>query len=406
MRFLPIFISFFVFIFSICEITSGSNELIESENLLDQSSTDYVDKKQDLSFFLAFPGILAPQENFSAIIYTPPQNDYDEVAKRLAGLFVDPNSTEQINYAKAINNGWRMQLCDNLFKILCWSAKHIDPSLRETGATTLFYPFGGPDIACALAFFPHMNNYILVGLEPIGTFSNIKKNITNTETLSALGKAFSSYLKKGYFITSEMMTQLSNKNVRGALYLILIGLARNGCNINSIEELSIDQEGREVVRQKGMPDCAKITFFVPGDKLQKNVYYVRIDLTANKRLSNLINFVKRLKFATLIKSASYVLHDRIASQIRNFLLNFSVAILQDDTGIPIDYFGKEWLLQPFGSYTAPPLHIFRSYGQKSLRHLFANTKPIEVPCSIGYGLSQERTNLVWAIRMPCANQPL
>jgi hypothetical protein len=330
--------------------------------------------------------------------YSPPQNDYDEVAKRLAGLFVDSNSTEQINYAKAINNGWEIRLCDNLFKIREWIARHIIPSLKKTKATTLFYPFGGPDIAYALAFFPHMDNYILIGLEPIGTFSDIKKNITNVETLSALERASSSYFKKGYFITSEMTTQLSNKSVRGVLYPILVGLARNGCSIKFIEESSIDSEGHITPRQKNMMDCVKIIFTTPGDVTQRNVYYVRTDLAnSNRKLSNLTNFVKSLSFVTLVKSASYVLHDKSASQIRNFLLNFSIAVLQDDTGIPIDYFGSVWSLKLFGSYNGPALPIFKHYKQDNLCKLFSSSEVTAVPCKIGYG-DPQKTNLTFAVR--------
>jgi hypothetical protein len=355
------------------------------------TSINHADESQNFSLFLM--DAASPSDS----VYTPPANNYDEVAKRLAGLYIDPHNSDQLKYAKFINEKWEELSDASLSRIPCWRAVHMDPRMPEN-ATVLFYPFGGPDILYARFFFPRMDVYILVGLEPIGTFANIEKNMGNTSTLTALKRALSSYFKKGYFITSEMMTQLSNQNARGALYPILIGLVRNGCTVNLVEDLSIDPEGREVVRQKGMLDCVKIVFTSAEGGFPKNVYYIRADLTnSNKKLPHLMNFVKRAPFATLIKSASYVLHDRVASGIRNFVLENSLAILQDDTGIPFSYFGQNWQMYPFGTYTEPPLRIFKNYRQKGLSEFFSSRNFIEIPFKIGYGFNQGRPNLIFAI---------
>jgi hypothetical protein len=327
------------------------------------------------------------------------QDSCDIVAKRLAGLYFDSEDPSQVEYAESISKSWE-KLNDSLLKILTWSAKYIAPLLLQSEATTLFYPFGGPDIAYTLALFPQMNNYILVGLEPIGTFDNIKKTIKNSATLAALRRSLSSYFKKGYFITSEMMTQLSNKNIRGALYIILVGLARNNCTVTQVTDISIDPDGNEVPRQKGMPDGVKITFNPPGSMAQKSVYYIRANLIdSNKKLFYLMNFVKHTRFVTLIKSASYVLHDVSASQIRNFLLGFSAAVLQDDTGIPFSYFSTGWEVYPYGSYKNPALRIFMGYLQRDLRNFFATRNPLELPFMIGYGFNQDHSCLILAVSL-------
>jgi hypothetical protein len=100
---------------------------------------------------------------------------------------------------------------------------------------------------------------------------------------------------------------------------------------------------------------------------------------------------------TFIKSASYVLHDKSASQTRDFILENAKAVLQDDTGIPFHYFDSRWDKHVFGQYTQPTLPIFRNYQQKTLSDYYANHKPVEIGFKIGYGFNQERPNLILAI---------
>ncbi|MDR0631867.1 MAG: hypothetical protein LBF54_01310 [Holosporaceae bacterium] len=329
--------------------------------------------------------------------YNSPANIYDQIAKRLAGLYIpDLNNQTFIDYAKSINEEWKKLHSCSLSKISEWSNTNITPHIKDLA--TLFYPFGGPDIAYPLKFFPQMQNYILVGLEPIGNFEKIRENIGNESTLAALKRAFSSYFKKGYFITSEMITQLSNKNVRGALYLILVELAKSEFIIDSIEDLSISSEGQEIARQKGMVDCVKIVFRSVEGSAPKNLFYIRADLTnSNKKLGYLMNFMQRFSFATFIKSASYVLHDRLASRIKNYILENAYAILQDDTGIPFHNFGPGWSKHAFGQYKQPTLSIFKGYKQKDLSDFFSSANPVDIPFKIGYGFNQERPNLVLLI---------
>jgi hypothetical protein len=213
-----------------------------------------------------------------------------------------------------------------------------------------------------------------------------------------LKQAFSQNLKQGYFITSQMMVQLSDSRARGALYLILIELVKSGCVINLIEDLSIDSEGHETPRQKGMVDCVKVIFTPLGSKISQNVYYVRANLcNDNGKLPHVINFVKRFSFATFIKSASYVLHDKTASQIRDFILENTKVVLQDDTGIPFRYFDAKWEKNIFGMYTQPTLLVFKAYKQQNLSNYYATHNPLSIGFKIGYGFNKERPNLLLAI---------
>jgi hypothetical protein len=396
-----LFILIFFLFSADCQQAENSGENVSEK---DVSSSE--DKQQDPNLFFrvgedklkTFEDL--PDAKFPAIHSTKVSstNTCDDVAKQLAGCYIpdDALNETRVDYANFIEIKWEELEESSMSKISEWSAENIAPHLNDL--TTLLYPFGGPDIAYALKFFPKMQTYILLGLEPIGSFEHIKRNIGDESTFSALKQAFSSYLQKGYFITSEMVTQLSNRSVRGVLPLLLIELVKSGFSIDSIEELSINSEGQEVARQSGMIDCVKIVFSSSKEEASKSLYYIRGSaLNSNRKLPYLTNFIKRFQFATFVKSASYILHDKVASQLKNFILENTRAILQDDTGIPFRNFGSQWDKYVFGEYERPTLPIFRGYAQPDLAKYYASRGAVKIPFKLGYGFNQERPNLLLAI---------
>ena len=80
--------------------------------------------------------------------------------------------------------------------------------------------------------------------------------------------------------------------------------------------------------------------------------------------------------------------------MRNFLLEQSATILQDDTGIPIAYFDpKVWRFQAFGRYVGP-LNISGATYQARMGELFRNAIPIDF--GVGYRWRRNESNLVLA----------
>jgi len=320
-------------------------------------------------------------------------NNYNTIARLIAGL--EKCSDESYNdYAKSIASSWKKLQTDSLSLIPKWVDIHVSPYTKNSD--TLFYPFGGPDISYAFAFFPNAQKYILVGLEPIGSFTKIEKSLKNQKAYNAIKTACSSYLKNGYFITSEMVTQLSNNDIRGGLNLILLQLAMLDYDILDIVEGGITSSGKFVDTNKGNVDCAKI--ICKKGKSEKTIYYIRLNLSnTNSRLENLLHFVSQFSFSTFIKSASYALHGRDFSDIRSFILKNTRYILQDDTGIPFAFFKSDWCIQAFGVYTHPTLSVFRLYKQPSLFEFFHSNPKISIPYKIGYGYNQCRPNLLGCV---------
>lgn len=320
---------------------------------------------------------------------------FNTAAKKIAGMFFENNTNGKIKtYSEFINISWNKLYQDSLGHVSKWSGKYLKQYIEKYD--TLFYPFGGPDVSYAISFFPHAKRYILVGLEPLGHFDQIEKSLNKDETFDSILTAFSHYLRKGYFITSEMLTQLSNKNIKGGLGLILLALPKLGFDILDIRSCYIDANGNIVKSDPKGIECVKIVCKKADQK--KEIYYLRTDLiNESNGLAGLKKFVNKFEFSTLVKSASYALHDQNFSEIRSFILNNTNCILQDDTGIPFNFFRQNWDIHIFGTYTKPTLPVFRSYKQDSLSEYYLKYKAEPIPFPIGYGYIKRTPNLIFAV---------
>ena len=57
---------------------------------------------------------------------------------------------------------------------------------------------------------------------------------------------------------------------------------------------------------------------------------------------------------TFVKSASYLMHYKSFQKIREIVLNKSLTIFQDDTGLPFKHVNNEnWTVKCYGSYVKP-----------------------------------------------------
>ena len=324
-------------------------------------------------------------------------NRFDIAAAKIAGIDSQNEDIPEFKeYSEFIQTSWNRLCHESLNHIPSWTEKYLKEFIEKYD--TLFYPFGGPDVSYAISFFPNAKHYILVGLEALGNFDQIEKNLSNGQYYNSVRTAFSHYLRKGYFITSEMQTQLSNATVKGGLNLVLLALKRLGFNILEVKNCSIDAGGNISDPTPGNINCIKIV--CERDSAKKEIFYVRTNLSnENSKLNYLTNFVRKFKFSTFVKSASYSLHDRNFTNIRSFILNETRCILQDDTGIPFNFFRRNWDVHIFGTYTKPTLPVFRAYKQNSLSEYYLNHEAKPIPFPIGYGYVKRTPNLVFAVSL-------
>ena len=115
--------------------------------------------------------------------------------------------------------------------------------------------------------------------------------------------------------------------------------------------------------------------------------------------SDLVAYFKGLNIkSSYLKSASYLMHRPTFSIIRNLILDESEYILQDDSGIPVQYFDtNKWDLTFYGNFVKP-ISLFSERQQADLVEIYktklGNTKPL--PFGIGYQYINGTSNLMKA----------
>src|SRR5262249_3290695 len=142
-------------------------------------------------------------------------------------------------------------------------------------------------------------------------------------------------------------------------------------------------------------------FVDPASGSKKEMYYFTTDLSddALKKNPALLRFCESLGPAnSLLKAASYLLHGGNFSVVRDFLLQNSVSLLQDDSGIPVRYFTPDqWTLRFFGVYTGP-IELFKNYFQPDLRQFYEASSPKRLTFGFGYRWRTRSSTLFLAVR--------
>ena len=195
-----------------------------------------------------------------------------------------------------------------------------------------------------------------------------------------------------------MGSQFRAGKFTGTLPVLYVFLARSGKTIRKVEFITLVGNGAVVpVRDKRKPTGVRISF-AGRDGRPRTLYYFSTNLeNAGVAKSSFLKFCARLgQGDSLVKSASYLLHLGGFSKVRKFLLNHSAVIVQDDSGIPVRYFGAEnWHLSLFGRYVGP-IPIFKHHYQPDLDRLFRSRRVEPVKFGIGYRWYYQHTNILVA----------
>lgn len=317
----------------------------------------------------------------------------DATAKFLAGLPVRDTPLENYvnvagwtTHATSLDKAWAQLEQRQLARIRSWAPEALGPAYQDQGP--MYYMFSGPDFLYAHAFFPNASTYILCGVEPVGAIPDVTK-VPHPVLASALGnlrKSLDSVLSFSFFITKNMKVDLRQQQLSGTLPVLYVFLARAGCTIDSVELVALDKTGAFVPEGKGTTPGVKIAFTGPAGRTQ-TLYYFTTDLAtwAIKINPNFMKFCEQQeKGVTLLKAASYLMHLDSFSQVREFLLNRSKIIVQEDSGIPYRYFAKDkWDIRFHGHYIGP-INRFLKHGQLDLQKDANASRPAPLPFSFGY----------------------
>jgi hypothetical protein len=276
---------------------------------------------------------------------------------------------------------------------------------------TVFYFFSGPDALHGVALFPTATTYVLAGLEPPGNIPPLTSlpRSTALNTLGRLASEMNTLLSLSFFITKNMRSQLSSGPVYGTLPVIYVFLARSGKTIHETTFVNLDADGNEKSPEEAKNSGAKgvkIVFSAGDDGPKQTLYYFSTNLANDGvKTSGFLAFCEKLGVAdSFVKSASYLLHSGNFSTIRNFMLDHSASVLQDDSGIPVKYFDRsKWQLQPFGRYLGP-IGIFAQHYQPQMSEVFRRqASPIDF--GLGYRWRVNESNLLLAQKTGTSAKP-
>jgi hypothetical protein len=341
----------------------------------------------------------------------------DETARYLAGLRPSSgsllaaftNDPAWLSHARYLDSIFAREESVQLSKVREFSKKYLSDN-----HDTMFYMFSGPDFLYATSFFPNASTYVLAGLEPLGAvpeLTSLGPSVIYGE-LRSLEASMSSLFNFSFFITQKMKTQLREGPVYGTLPILYVFLARTGKTIHEVNLVRLDEQGNlQIADELGATDVNTQNFLrspprsaAPGVKIvfsdgtgpKQTLYYFSTNLADGSfQRSGFSAFLARLGPAdSLIKSASYLLHNAHFAGVRKLLLNNSATIVQDDSGIPLTYFeATTWRVPAFGRY-AGPISMFANFYQPRMAELFQNASPLEF--GIGYRWRTNESNLLVA----------
>jgi hypothetical protein len=221
-------------------------------------------------------------------------------------------------------------------------------------------------------------------------------------------RSLGSILSFSFFITKDMKTDLQAGQISGTLPILYVFLARSGMTVKSVSPISLDDQGAAYFAgENAGPNAVRGVriIFAGSDGQEKTLYYFSTDLSnSGVKASGFLKFCETLGPGnSLIKSASYLLHSGNFTTVRNFLLNNSATIIQDDSGIPLAYYStKKWRFFPFGRYLGP-IDEFPGRYQDSYAALFRRAQPIDF--GIGYRWRTPESNLLLSVRLADDGSP-
>jgi hypothetical protein len=329
----------------------------------------------------------------------------DDTARFLAGMQPSADSPLMVltrepawqHHAKFFDTAFAQLEQRQLSKIQTWSETNL-----AAPRPTMFYMFSGPDFLYANAFYSKATTYVLAALEPPGTVPDLTRLPRGSLSpgLANVEHSLSSILSFSFFKTKDMRVDLHASQINGALPILYVFMARSGKTLKSVEAIGLDDKGTLLTGAdagRAATHGARI-IFAGKDGVEKTLYYFSTDLSnSGVRASGFLKFCDTLAPGnSLIKSASYLLHGGNFSVVRDWLLANSATIIQDDSGIPLAYYGvHKWHFFPFGRY-AGPISEFPGRYQQEYAELFTRAQPIDF--GIGYRWRSHESNLLLSVK--------
>jgi hypothetical protein len=288
-----------------------------------------------------------------------------------------------------------------LGRLHTWQATYLPESLEPIPVA--YYMFSGPDFLYLDQFFPKSSVYILCGKESMGPPPDPLRIQDLRGAFYNLENAMNSSLRYSFFITKDMKIDLQQQQLNGTLPIIYVFLARAGKNIEEVSFGSLDGSGafREAPPGRGGTPGVRINYTDSQTGQKQTLYYFTTDISDGGIAANpgFMKFCDQHGVGvSLLKSSSYLMFESGFNRVRDFVLNHSKIIVQDDAGIPLAEFNRDkWNIRIFGNYIGP-IDIFKQFYQPKLKELYDVANPAPLSFNYGYRWNYKESHLIVATR--------
>lgn len=341
------------------------------------------------------------------------QFEYDtvltETAKYIAGISCEKNTFQDLQkksfyatHEKFTTATWKEMVDSTLNPMIKWATEKNIISTNDTG--TCFYPFSGPDFLFADQFFPNCRTYILMGLERLGSITDIRKlnDQQLNDYLSSIRNSQRYLLKSGYFVTSHMGSDFSKSILNGNIHLMSYFLVKTGHKIISIKYGNIIKDGTFSYSNLNNSHGLEVKFFREGDAQIKTMYYFSMDVADYKikSKSEIEKFIESFPaMNTYIKSASYIPAHKNFAIVRSIIIDNSLKIVQDDTGVPIKNLDEKiFEINLWGTYTKTISDLSWGYQPELKKALEQSGNNYDLPFKISYNGNYGEGMILYARR--------
>ena len=317
-----------------------------------------------------------------------------------------PESEIWQNHSRQLARVWKKQDASQFSRIRKWADRELKPMASE--APLVYYPFSGPDFLYVSALFPRAQAYILTGLEPVGDVipSDELSDSELADLLPAIGPQLQDILGLTFFRTDDLKKAQESPCIVGILFVFL---ARTGHEILDARAVYIDKQAS--LRPLDPEDQGKIDpRLVRGIRIvfrRKEESVSRVLLYFSADLSNVglqknpeyLEFLRRWPPPfSFLKATSFLVQYQTFTTLRRFLLDRSLAVLQDDSGMALKlYDPAQWTLTFYGHYVGP-IDKWAEFFQDDLKEAYL-TKPVKpLNFGIGYRFQPGQSCLMLAVR--------
>jgi hypothetical protein len=336
-----------------------------------------------------------------------PGPDANDTARFLAGMPISkksslaPLTTDPAwqAHAEYFEKAFQKLNRGKLAKLHLWQKNYM-PRLQEP-IPVAFYMFSGPDFLFLDQFFPNASVYIMCGQEAIGPAPDPLRIADLPGALQNLESAMKDSLRTTYFITQDMKINLQ-QHLNGTLPILYVFLARADKTIREVTFVRLDAGGgdHESAPGQGGTPGVRIDYVDNHSGRAQTVFYFTTDISDGGIAANpaFMKFCGRHGVgASFLKSSSYLMFEEGFARVRDFILDHSNVIVQDDSGIPITYFNDKWNLRFFGTYVGP-IDLFKKYYQPKLQELYEQSNSAPFDIGFGYQWDYHKSNLLVAER--------